>query len=285
MAIDKEKFDKSRENKTEGILSRIVKRTVEGMRTGLNVEKNKGILATLAERASSPTGQFYATLADPNAYYDKQGFGSAGTGMRAATGARQAAIKGEADVGLTKAKSAASGYATPTARLNAARAVWSKYMGDGYGSIDVADPNNPGKVMPFSALSKQQQWDLVNQTVDGLAQGGNLQENMVRFGEKVDRIRKGGKDAAPRTAKQIKDDRGIWAQGIKNWVDYWGPIGKKGMENIDRYYSKAIIGKPVEPIITPEQVEDIGSRFGRHFKEGTGLLQGWGKKASSLIPR
>jgi len=277
--------EKLEENQTESILSRIASRAMKGMRRGANIPENQGILQTLAQRASSPTGQFYATLADPNAYYDKQGFGSAGTGMRAATGARQAAIKGEADVGLTKAKSAASGYATPTARLNAARAVWSKYMGDGYGSIDVADPNNPGKVIPFSALSKQQQWDLVNQTVDGLAQGGNLQENMVRFGEKVDRIRKGGKDAAPRTAKQIKDDRGIWAQGIKNWVDYWGPIGKRGMENIDRYYSKAITGKPVEPIVTPEQVKDIGSIFGRGWEEGIGILKGTGKKALSLIPR
>ena len=159
-------------------------------------------------------------------------------------------------------------------------------MGDGYGSIDVADPDNPGKQIPFSSLKDHQQWAIVNKTVDGLARGGNLQENMLAFGERVDQIREGGKSFAPRTAKQIKADKKVWYEkGGDNFTAWWGPLARQVIKNVDKYWSDVSIGKPVEPIVTPEQVKDIGSRFGRGWEEGIGILKGTGKKALSLIPR
>ena len=136
MANNNDKNNKNGKNGTESILSRIASRAMKGMRRGANIPENQGILQTLAQRASSPTGQFYATLADPNAYYDKQGFGSAGTGMRTAQQAHQGAQS-------ALAKQRAVGMPTPTAMLNNKRLVWSELMGDEYGGVMIPDPRRP----------------------------------------------------------------------------------------------------------------------------------------------
>jgi len=141
-----DKNNKNGKNGTESILSRIASRAMKGMRRGANIPENQGILQTLAQRASSPTGQFYATLADPNAYYDKQGFGSAGTGMRSAQQAHQGAE-------TARAAMQAKGIATPTSRLNSATSIHNKLQGELGIGVPVPHPLT-GKMVDYNSLDK-----------------------------------------------------------------------------------------------------------------------------------
>ena len=233
-----EKLEENK-NKTEGILGRIVDGAIKGMRTGLNVEKNRGILETLAERASSKEGQFYATLADPNAYYDKQGFGSAGTGMRSAQGAYQGAV-------LAKAKARAAGMPTPTAMLNNKRLVWSELMGDEYGGVMVPDPRNPvgedGKpnLIDFRLLPEEIRISIADHVVKKM--GGidvtnhpmalKQFQTKIKGGRKpkgaednwIQDIWKGLKSIPGKIDARIEKDTGKGIIG--NMGEYWGNAGR-----------------------------------------------------------
>ena len=247
-------------NKTEGILRRIVNGAVEGMRTGLNVEKNRGILETLAKRASSKEGQFYATLADPNAYYDKQGFGSAGTGMRAA----QQAYQGSE---TARAAMKAKGVATPTSQLASATSIHNKLQGE----LGI------GQFVPHPLTG-----DMVNyNSMDGTLQAFYVKEFQSRLmgmnDEQVDAMlqkqfaklnkMKRAHDDAVELAK-VKDLKGWEARQLKNkeltkkWAKYRKENNLEGTGAIG-------YGELIFPILKNFAVALRDTDYG---KLGTGLL-------------
>ena len=227
-------------NKTEGILGRIVKRAVQAVRTGANIPEGKTILGEFARRASTKEGQFYATLADPNAYYDKQGFGSAGTGMRAAQGAYQGAV-------LAKAKARAAGMPTPTAMLNNKRLVWSELMGNETdGGAMMPDPRDPvnadgtPNLIDFRELPEEIRISVADHIVKKM--GGidvtnhpmalKMFQTKIKGGRKpkdagdnwIQDIWKGLKSIPGKIDARIEKDTGKGIIG--NMGEYWGNAGR-----------------------------------------------------------
>ena len=213
--------EKLEENKTESILSRIANRAMKGMRRGANIPENQGILQTLAQRASSPTGQFYATLADPNAYYDKQGFGSAGTGMRSAQQAHQGAE-------TARAAMQAKGIATPTSQLASATSLHNKLQGD-YGVGKPVPHPITGEIVDYNALDGTLQSFYVKEFQARLMglNDGQVRAMLKKQFAKLTKMKEIQEKTRNEMKKRDPEEYKKWVQKNKDSVAFWTEYNKK----------------------------------------------------------